>query len=125
MDATATPSPELVAILSTPDRPLRETAIAYERALESLLRDERAKGGGGETVFQQSLRLKNKLDELENYGEGGRQTKYFFAPLLERLWSQLLFSFLLKWIALGRRRKRLTGRCAGHGMNRSGGCRRS
>ncbi|KAJ9665334.1 hypothetical protein H2201_004626 [Coniosporium apollinis] len=66
MDVTATLPPELVAIVSNYKPTLGETTKIFEGARQA----ERAHAVGVspfEAVFQDSLKLKNKLDELEAY----------------------------------------------------------
>ncbi len=55
-------SSELVEALSDPERSLKETAAVYDSVYRESLGEEE------DDVFQHSLRLKSKLDELEAKG---------------------------------------------------------
>ena len=67
MDVSATLAEEFVAVFSDYNRSLQETGAIFESARKAQARRHPEKPEPG-TLFQDSLKLKRKLDELEEQG---------------------------------------------------------
>jgi hypothetical protein len=73
MDVSASLEDELVAVISNAELSLKANYDLFQKTRKRILQSDPAVEDEGEALFIDSLKLKNKLDELESQAQRGNR----------------------------------------------------